>query len=95
MTLKAYQVISLLNCSGKVSERILAQRLGYLAETTNLLYLTQIGGRLQKSAINIALFHINEVESNYKLQTTSLFLHVKRAFDYIAKNQLLTILQKL
>ena len=42
---KAYRVISLLNCLGKVSERILAQRLGYLAETTTLLHPTQIGGQ--------------------------------------------------
>ncbi|TVY22095.1 hypothetical protein LHYA1_G009201 [Lachnellula hyalina] len=35
----AYQPISLLNCLGKVSERILAKRLAYLAETTpNLLH---------------------------------------------------------
>ena len=37
---KAYRVISLLNCLGKVSERILAQRLSYIAETTTLLYPT-------------------------------------------------------
>ena len=37
---KAYRVISLLNCLGKISEQILAQRLGYLAETTELLYPT-------------------------------------------------------
>ena len=35
---KAYRVISLLNCLGKVSKRILAKRLSYLAETTTLLY---------------------------------------------------------
>ena len=49
---KAYRVISLLNCLGKVSERILAKRLSYLAETTNLLHPSQIGSRLCKSAID-------------------------------------------
>ena len=34
---KVYRVISLLNYLGKVSERILARRLSYLAETTTLL----------------------------------------------------------
>ena len=52
---KAYRVISLLNCLGKVSERILAKRLSYLAETSNLLHPSQMGGRLYKSAINAAL----------------------------------------
>jgi hypothetical protein len=36
--LKTYKVISLLNYLGKVSERILAQRLAYLAETSGFLY---------------------------------------------------------
>jgi ribonuclease HI len=94
---KAYRVISLLNCLGKVSERILAQRLGYLAETTPLLHYSQIGGRLKKSAIDAALLLTNEVESNRRVnrRTSTLFLDVKGAFDHVAKNQLLAILQKL
>ena len=35
---KSYRVISLLNCLGKISERIIAERLSYFAETTNLLH---------------------------------------------------------
>jgi Reverse transcriptase (RNA-dependent DNA polymerase)/Endonuclease-reverse transcriptase len=94
---KAYRVISLLNCLGKVSERILAQRLSYLAETSPLLHHSQIGGRLKKSAIDAALLLTNEVELNrlVKRKTSTLFLDVKGAFDHVAKNQLLVILQKL
>lgn len=94
---KAYRVISLLNCLGKVSERILAQRLGHLAETTTLLHPTQIGGRLKKSAIDAALLLTNEVEANRRLKhkTTTMFLDVKGAFDHVAKNQLLALLQRL
>jgi ribonuclease HI len=94
---KAYRVISLLNCLGKVSERILARRLGYLAETTHLLHPTQIGGRLRKSAIDAALLLANEVEQNHQigLKTSTLFLDVKGAFDHVAKNQLLAILKQL
>ena len=36
LILKAYRIISLLNCLGKVLERIIANRLGYLADITNL-----------------------------------------------------------
>jgi hypothetical protein len=43
--LKAYRVISLLNCLGKAFEKILAIRLSYLAETGDLLQKTQIEGR--------------------------------------------------
>ena len=94
---KAYRVISLLNCLGKVSERILAQRLGYLAETTTLLHPSQIGGRLHKSAIDAALLLTTEIQSNKKrnLKTSTLLLDVKGAFDHVAKNQLLAILHKL
>jgi hypothetical protein len=86
-----------LNCLGKVSERILARRLGYLAETTSLLYPTQIGGRLKKSAIDTTLSLLNEIESNnrVKRKTITLFLDIKGAFDYVAQNQLLRVLKEL
>ena len=35
---KAYRVIALLNCLGKVVERLMAKRLGALAEVTYLLH---------------------------------------------------------
>jgi ribonuclease HI len=94
---KAYRIISLLNCLGKISERIFAQRLSYLAETTNLLHNSQIGGRKKKSAIDAALLLQNEVELNkeLKLKTSILFVDIQGAFDHVAKNQLLTILQGL
>jgi len=85
---KAYRVISLLNCLGKVSERILAQRLSFLAKTTNLLHNSQIGGRLKKSAIDAALLLNNEVELNKQvgLKMSALFVNVQGAFDHVAKN---------
>jgi Reverse transcriptase (RNA-dependent DNA polymerase) len=90
-------VISLLNYLGKVSERILAQRLAYLAETSGLLYNSQIGGRLKKSTIDAVLFLTNKVEANKRLKhkTTTLFLDVKGAFDHVSKNRLLSTLKKL
>jgi hypothetical protein len=53
-----------------------------------------MGGRLYKSAIDTALLLQNEVETNksYKLKTTTLFLDIKGAFDYISKNRLLQIM---
>ena len=94
---KAYRVISLLNCLGKISERILARRLSYLAEITTLLHPTQIGGRLNKSAIDAALLLHSEVELNKsnKLLTSTLFLDVKGAFDHVSKDRLIEILRNL
>ena len=42
---KSYRVISLLNCLGKITERITAKRLGYIVEISTLLDPSQIGGR--------------------------------------------------
>lgn len=94
---KAFRIITLLNCLGKVSERIIAQRLGYLAETTDLLHHTQMGGRVKRSAIDAALLLKNEVETNKlaKMKTSTLFMDVKGAYDHVAKQQLFKIFQML
>ena len=94
---KAYRVISLLNCLGKVSERILARRLGYLAETTDLLHPSQLGGRRKKSAIDAAFLLTDEVQANKRrgLKTSTLFLDIKGAFDHVAREQLLGIMHRL
>ena len=42
---KSYRVVSLLNCMGKVAEKIIATRLSYIAETTDLLEINQVGDR--------------------------------------------------
>src|SRR6201996_7658427 len=85
---KAYRIITLLNCLGKVSERIVAKRLGFWAETTNLL---------KKSAIDAALLLTNEIERNKKRnwKTSTVFLDVKGAYDHVAKYRLFKILQQL
>jgi predicted transcriptional regulator of viral defense system len=81
-------VILLLNYLSKISERILAKRLGYLAETTNLLYNFQIDRRFKKSTINTGLLLANKVQENYLkgYKISVLFLDIKEAFDYISKN---------
>ena len=88
---KAYRVISLLSCLGKVLERLFARRLGALAETTDLLHPTQLGGRLKKSAIDAALLFYNNIQQQKKKYrtTTTIFLDIKGAFDHVAKNKLL------
>ena len=94
---KAYRIISLLNCLGKLSEKLIANRLGFLAETTDLLNSTQIGGRLQKSAIDaaMALTHDIQIGKNKKQITSCLFMDIKGAFDHVSINQLLRVCQKL
>lgn len=94
---KAYRIISLLNCLGKTLERIIAKRLGILAETTDLLHKSQIGGRLKKSAIDACMLLTNTIQTE-KLdgrKTSTLLLDVKGAFDHVAKDQLLREMSRL
>ena len=78
-------------------ERLLARRLGDLAEVSNLIDPSQIGGRLQKSATDACVLLQNFVQEQRKLgrTTTTAFLDIKGAYDHVAKNQLLAILAKL
>lgn len=94
---KAYRIIALLNCLGKVSERILAKRLGILADTGPLLHDSQMGGRTKRSAVDTALLLTDYVERNRAKgkKTSVAFLDVKGAFDHVAKNRLLRTLIKL
>ena len=98
---KSYRIIALLNCLGKVLEKIVAQRLGYLANTSKLLNDTQLGGRKQRSAIDAAMLLLHYVQQekairkNKQCVTTAVFLDIKGAFDHVSKERLLQILERL
>jgi hypothetical protein len=94
---KAYRVISLLNCLGKVAEKIIATRLSHLAETTDLLFSEQIGGRRARSAIDAALALTHDIQSarNRGLKSSCLLMDIKGAFDHVSRNQLLGFCQRL
>ena len=91
---KAYRIICLLNCLGKVSERLLANRLSKLAETGPLLHESQMGGRPKRSAVDTAMLFTDFVEKNKTKgrKTSAVFLDIKGAFDHIVRVRLLRIL---
>jgi hypothetical protein len=94
---KAYRPISLLNCLGKVSEKIMANRLSYMGETYGLLHREQMGGRGGRRAIDavMALVHdVQQAKCNGKV-LSALFVDVKGAFDHVSRTQLLLVLQSL
>ncbi len=68
-------------------------RLTYLAETTDLLYFNQINKRRKKSAIDviITLIHNIQIAKQDKKVTSTLFINVKGAFNHISTNQLIKI----
>src|SRR5438034_6532834 len=92
---KSYKIISLLNCLDKISERIIAERLSYFAETTDLLYFDQIDNKKQKSAINAAISLLSDIEINKhdKKLIFVLFLDIKSAYDHLNKSQMIKICQ--
>jgi hypothetical protein len=60
---KSYRVISLLNCLGKLLEKIFASRLAYLANIKDyFLHPSQLGGRKQRSALDTALLLLNKIQ---------------------------------
>src|SRR5204863_1124355 len=94
---KSYRVVSLLNCMGKVAEKIIAIRLSYTAETSDLLDSDQMGGRRQKSAIDAVMTLIHDIQlAKHENRVTSvLFMNIKEAYDHVSANHLLKICQKL
>jgi hypothetical protein len=91
---KAYCFIVLLNCLGKIAEKIVARRLSYLAEANQLLHPQQMGGRRQRTALDAAMALTHDIQcANREREVTSvLFMDVKGAFDHVSKAQLLQVL---
>src|SRR5205085_8862514 len=96
-TPKAYHPISLLNCLGKISERIMATRLAYIVEKHHLLHNLQIGGRPKRSAADPAMFLTTKIdEANKKnMITSTLCIDIKGAFDNVFKKRLLQRMKKI
>ena len=94
-TPKAYRPISLLNCLGKISEKIMATRLTHMAERYHLLDRLQIGGRPKRSAVDAAMYLATLIdEGNRKEKTTStLCIDVKGAFDNVFKERILHMMR--
>ncbi|MBD0342806.1 MAG: reverse transcriptase family protein, partial [Microcoleus sp. Co-bin12] len=94
---KAYRIITLLNTLGKISEKIIATRLSYMEQISDLLDFDQMGDRKNHSAIDAVLNLIHDIELSLKSKnvTSCLFMNIKGAFDYVAINQLLNIMNQL
>ncbi len=80
------RIISLLNYLGKIAEKIIAARLAYLAEITDLLHFDQIGGRRKAiDAIMTLIYNIQLAKQDKKVSSAR-FIDVKGAFNYVSTN---------
>ena len=93
--LKSYLIITLLNCLGKIAGKIVANRLAYIGENSNLLEIEQMGGRKNYSAIDAVMTVVHDIEiANRKKNVLScLLLDIKGAFDFVSINQLLNFMK--
>jgi hypothetical protein len=82
---KAYRVISLLNCIDKVVEKVAAKAISNHCEATGALHPGQMGSRKQHSAIDAVACLIQEVHQAWgqKQLVGALFMDVKGAFDHV------------
>jgi hypothetical protein len=95
---KTYKIIMLLNCLGKIAEKIIVVRLSYTAELNDkLLNFDQMRDRKQRSTIDtvLNLIHDAQMTKNYENTLICLLLNVKEVFDHVALKQLVKILIKL
>ena len=94
---KSYRILTLLNCLGKIVEKIVANRLAYFGENSNLLDIEQMGGRKNHSAIDAVMNIVHDIEiaNRNKSILSCLLLDVKGAFDFVSINQLLNVMKKL
>ena len=89
---KAYRVISLLNCLGKVVEKIAAEAISHHCEATKSLHPGQMGSRKQRSAIDAVACLIQRTHDSWKQQQLmgALFMDVKGAFDHVNPDRLVS-----
>ncbi|ODM14621.1 hypothetical protein SI65_09966 [Aspergillus cristatus] len=82
---KAYRVISLLNCLGKVVEKIVATQIAELCEQKQTLHNGQMGARRHRSAPDAVGCLIEEVHQSWaaKQLAATLFMDIKGAFDHV------------
>jgi ribonuclease HI len=88
---KSYRVISLLNCLGKVVEKVIANMLSEDTDRGNLLHPGQYGGRRGRSAVDAAgvlMSTVQEAWSRGKV-AAALMMDVEAAFPSVARECLL------
>jgi len=95
---KAYMVITLFNCLGKVVEKIAANAIAEECERRRLLHDGQFGCRKRRSAIDAVGRLMKRVEEAWGRGNTAavpLLLDVKGAFPHVAKGNLIKRMEEM
>lgn len=88
---KSYRVISLLNCLGKVVEKLIAEKLSQFCKAKEKLHKGQTERRKYRLAIDAAALMIHKVHKTReeKQIAGALLMDVKGAFDYVSQVRLI------
>lgn len=88
---KAYRVISLLSCLGRVVERAIATWIASFCEKSDIFHRGQLGCRLGRCTSEAVAQLVSKVEDAWNKKRIALasLLDVKGAFDRVNKRQLL------
>ena len=91
---RAYRPIQLLECLGKILEKIVASRLMHDIGKHNLVPLVQFGGRTASSCVDAGLSLVHDIQSGWKhgLVASTLAIDVKGFFDKINHERLVHVL---
>jgi len=94
---KAYRVITLLNCLGKVVEKVAANAIAEKCERELLLHDGQFGCRKRRSAIDAVGRLMKRVEEAWGRGNTAavLLMDVKGAFPHVAKGNLIKKMEEM
>jgi ribonuclease HI len=94
---KAYRVITLLNCLGKVVEKVAANAIADQCERRQLLHDGQFGCRKRRSAIDAVGRLMKRVEEAWERGNTAavLLMDVKGAFPHVAKGNLIKRMEEM
>ena len=92
---RAYRLIQLLECLGKILEKIIARWLAYLDGKQNLIPSTQFEGLPNCSTSDVILTFVNDIQAawTHGKVTTALTFDIKGYFDFVNHNRLINILQ--
>ena len=93
---RVYRLITLLECLGKVLERIVAKRLTFIAGQLNLVPPNQFGGRSNSSTDDAILTFITDVQAAWTAGkvTSALTFDIKGYFDFVNHKRLLHELRR-
>lgn len=92
---RAYRLITLLECLGKVIEKVVARRLAYYAGKFGLVPPEQFGGCANTSTTDAVLTFTHDVHAawNSGRAVSALTFDIKGYFDFVNHNRLLRVLR--